>query len=56
MGHGHGDHYGTTVELVTMIENAGGAVELLSPREDVVGIRGDAVGNTWDLRPGFRSS
>jgi glyoxylase-like metal-dependent hydrolase (beta-lactamase superfamily II) len=49
MGHGHGDHYGTTVELVTMIENAGGKVELLSPREDLLGIQSDAVGNTWDL-------
>ena len=49
MGHGHGDHYGATVELVTMIENAGGSGRLLSPREDVVGIQGDAVGNTWDL-------
>ncbi len=49
MGHGHGDHYGTTVELVTMIENAGGRVRLLSPREDVLGIQRDAVGNSWDL-------
>jgi len=49
MPHGHGDHYGTTVELVTMIENAGGRVELLSPREDVIGIASDAAGNSWDL-------
>jgi glyoxylase-like metal-dependent hydrolase (beta-lactamase superfamily II) len=49
MGHGHGDHYGTTVELVTMIENAGGSVRLLSPREDVLGIQRDAVGNTWSI-------
>ena len=49
MPHGHLDHYGTTVELVTMIENAGGRVELVSPREDVLGIEKDAVGNTWTL-------
>lgn len=49
MPHAHGDHYGTTVELLTMIENAGGKVELLSPREDVLGIETDAVGNVWNL-------
>jgi hypothetical protein len=49
MTHGHGDHYGTTVELVTMIENAGGTVELISPRADVQGIQTDAVGNSWNL-------
>ena len=27
MPHGHLDHYGTTIELVRMIENAGGTVE-----------------------------
>ncbi len=49
MSHGHGDHYGTTVELVTMIENAGGSVRLLAPREDVLGIQSDAVDNTWSI-------
>ena len=49
MPHAHGDHYGTTVELVTMIENAGGSVRLLSPREDVLGIQRDVVGNTWSI-------
>jgi glyoxylase-like metal-dependent hydrolase (beta-lactamase superfamily II) len=49
MSHGHGDHYGTTVELVSMIENAGGEVELISPRADVLGIQTDAVGNVWNL-------
>jgi glyoxylase-like metal-dependent hydrolase (beta-lactamase superfamily II) len=49
MPHAHVDHYGTTVELVTMIENAGGSVRLLSPREDVLGIQRDAVGNTWSI-------
>ena len=56
MPHGHGDHYGTTVELVTMIENAGGEVELLSPKEDVVGLSQDAVGNTWNLPPALPAS
>lgn len=51
MAHGHLDHYGTTNELVRMIENAGGSVELHSPREDVVGLEKDAVGNTWNLEP-----
>lgn len=51
MAHGHGDHYGSTVELVTMIENAGGSVRLHSPREDIVGLGQDAVGNTWNLPP-----
>ena len=32
MPHGHGDHYGTTVELVTMIENSGGRVDPALPR------------------------
>jgi glyoxylase-like metal-dependent hydrolase (beta-lactamase superfamily II) len=49
MPHAHGDHYGTTVELVTMIENAGGEVELISPQEDVLGLDMDAIGNTWNL-------
>jgi glyoxylase-like metal-dependent hydrolase (beta-lactamase superfamily II) len=49
MPHAHGDHYGTTVELATMIENAGGRVRLLSPREDVLGIQRDVVGNSWSI-------
>lgn len=44
---GHLNAYGTTVELVTMIENAGGKVELLAPREDVLGIQADAGANSW---------
>ena len=56
MPHGHGDHYGTTVELVRMIENSGGSVELLSPKEDVVGLAQDAVGNTWNLPPALPAS
>lgn len=56
MPHGHLDHYGTTMELVTMIENAGGSVDLLSPREDVEGLAQDAVGNTWNLPPALPAS
>ncbi|WP_336716488.1 MBL fold metallo-hydrolase [Arthrobacter sp. USHLN218] len=51
MAHGHLDHYGSTVELVTMIENSGGKVRLLSPREDIAGLPQDAVGNVWNLPP-----
>jgi glyoxylase-like metal-dependent hydrolase (beta-lactamase superfamily II) len=49
MSHGHGDHYGTMVELMTMIENAGGQIDLLSPEQDVEGLTHVAVGNTWDI-------
>ncbi|MGH1565255.1 MBL fold metallo-hydrolase [Mumia sp. DW29H23] len=56
MAHGHGDHYGTTDELVTMIENAGGSVRLHSPREDIEGLAQDAVGNTWNLPPALPAS
>lgn len=56
MPHGHLDHYGTTMELVTMIENSGGSVQLLSPREDVNGLAQDAAGNTWNLPPALPAS
>lgn len=56
MAHGHLDHHGTTNELVTMIENAGGRVRLISPREDVEGLAQDAVGNTWNLPPALPAS
>ncbi|WP_029909933.1 MBL fold metallo-hydrolase [Pelobacter seleniigenes] len=49
LSHGHGDHYGTAVELITMIENAGGSVNVWGPKEDIDGITEDAQGNTWDL-------
>jgi glyoxylase-like metal-dependent hydrolase (beta-lactamase superfamily II) len=49
--HGHLDHYGTTRELVTMIENAGGQVTLYASREDVTGIQRDAMGNPWNIPP-----
>ena len=56
MPHGHLDHYGTTMELVTMIEKSGGSVQLLSPREDVNGLAQDAAGNTWNLPPALPAS
>lgn len=49
--HAHLDHYGTTRELVTMIENAGGEVTLHASREDVEGIRHDGLGNAWNIPP-----
>ncbi|MFF1254788.1 MBL fold metallo-hydrolase [Pseudarthrobacter sp. NPDC058329] len=56
MAHGHLDHYGATVELVTMIENSGGKVRLLSPREDIAGLPSDAAGNVWNLPPALPAS
>jgi hypothetical protein len=54
--HGHGDHYGTIVELLTMIENAGGDLTIHASREDVVGLERDAVGNVWNLPPALPAS
>ncbi|MDF2523491.1 MAG: hypothetical protein K0R31_1132 [Clostridiales bacterium] len=48
--HGHGDHYGTAVELITMIENAGGKVTLWGSKEDTFGITKDALGNSWNIK------
>lgn len=48
--HGHGDHYGTAVELIDMIENAGGKVNLYGTAEDTWGIKEDALGNPWNLK------
>jgi glyoxylase-like metal-dependent hydrolase (beta-lactamase superfamily II) len=48
---GHLRDYGTTAELVTMIENAGGAVELIVPREDLLGTQTNAEGQTWRVPP-----
>ncbi|MFC7687624.1 MBL fold metallo-hydrolase [Ureibacillus sp. GCM10028918] len=47
--HGHLDHYGTTVELINMIENAGGSVTLHGAYEEANGIRKDAMGNEWNI-------
>jgi glyoxylase-like metal-dependent hydrolase (beta-lactamase superfamily II) len=56
LSHGHLDHYGTTRELVTMIENTGGEVTVHASREDVVGIQRDALGNTWNIPPAIPPS
>jgi glyoxylase-like metal-dependent hydrolase (beta-lactamase superfamily II) len=54
--HGHGDHYGTIVELLRMVENAGGELTIHASREDVVGLGQDAVGNAWTLAPALPAS
>jgi hypothetical protein len=56
ISHGHGDHYGTAGELLTMIENAGGQVTLRASREDVDGIQQDALGNAWTIPPAIPAS
>ncbi len=47
--HGHGDHYGTAVELITMVENAGGKIKVWGTQEDTFGLTKDAQGNVWNL-------
>lgn len=56
ISHGHGDHYGTARELLTMIDNAGGHATLRSSREDVEGIQQDALGNAWAIAPAIPAS
>ncbi len=48
--HGHADHYGTAMELVTMIENSGGSVRMFGTAEDTYGISVDALGNLWNIK------
>ncbi len=48
--HGHFDHYGTALELIKMIENAGGKVILWGSGYDTFGIKEDAMGNKWDIK------
>ncbi|MDF2524381.1 MAG: hypothetical protein K0R31_2022, partial [Clostridiales bacterium] len=50
LSHGHLDHYGTTAELLTMIENAGGKVNLYGSNEDTFGLTEDAMGNKWNIK------
>jgi hypothetical protein len=47
--HGHLDHYGTAVELFTMIENAGETIKVWGTQEDTFGLTMDAQGNTWNI-------
>jgi glyoxylase-like metal-dependent hydrolase (beta-lactamase superfamily II) len=56
LSHAHLDHYGTTQELVTMIENAGGEVTLHASREDIQGIQHDGLGNPWNIPPALSAS
>ncbi|WP_157994712.1 MBL fold metallo-hydrolase [Cupriavidus agavae] len=47
--HGHLDHYGTIVEQLRMMDNAGKPIKLWGSREDVVGVSADLQGNNWSL-------
>lgn len=47
--HGHFDHYGTVVETLKMMDNAGKPIALWGSKEDVVGITGDLQGNVWNI-------
>lgn len=47
--HGHGDHYGTVVEQLKMMDNAGKRIELWGSKEDSAGILSDLQGNTWNI-------
>lgn len=47
--HGHGDHYGTVVEQLTMMDNAGKRIALWGSKEDVSGISADLQGNAWAI-------
>lgn len=47
--HGHSDHYGTVVEQLRMMDNAGKPVALWASKEDVQGVKADLQGNTFDI-------
>lgn len=47
--HAHVDHYGTAVEQLRMMDNAGKTLTLWGSREDVVGIAADQQGNAWSI-------
>lgn len=47
--HGHGDHYGTVVEQLRMMDNVAKPVRLWASREDVTGIQQDQRGNLWNI-------
>ena len=47
--HGHSDHYGTVVEQLKMMDNAGKPIALWASREDVEGLASDQQGNAWSL-------
>ena len=47
--HGHGDHYGTVVEQLRMMDNADKPITLWGPTEDILGVTKDLQGNTWNI-------
>lgn len=47
--HAHLDHYGTAVEQLRMMDNAGKKLALWGSKEDVVGISADLQGNAWNI-------
>jgi hypothetical protein len=47
--HGHSDHYGTAVEQLRMMDHAGKSTNLWASKEDVIGVKGDLQGNTWNI-------
>lgn len=47
--HGHSDHYGTVVEQLRMMDNAGKKVALWASKEDAVSVQADMQGNTWNI-------
>lgn len=47
--HGHTDHYGTIVEQIAMMDNAGKPINLWASREDAIGIEKDQRGNPWRI-------
>ena len=47
--HGHSDHYGTVVEQLKMMDNAGKKIGLWASREDAVAVTSDMQGNSWNI-------
>lgn len=54
--HAHGDHYGTIVEQVRMMDNAGKTMRLWGSKEDIIGITADLQGNPWNIAPTLPAS
>ncbi len=54
--HGHGDHYGTVVEQLRMMDNAAKPIKLWGSKEDTVGITSDLQGNSWNIAPALPAS
>ncbi|MEF7613538.1 MBL fold metallo-hydrolase [Aquincola sp. MAHUQ-54] len=47
--HGHGDHYGTVIEQIRMMDNAGKPIKLWASKEESSGIQQDQRGNLWNI-------